>query len=294
MALRSLGQSLIAKNKPGAALREQKTLKIQTPKIPEKGEVGTARRKLVQEPLERKASVGSEKVVTAKPTIEETALPGEVSPPASDIGLVGGNGKVVGFPGGAPTKAGGALTSEISPNVPFSPPSQASRVAPGGRTATAVSGGAAPGAAPAVANVLPVPGEQVTATAPTREDFFTGSPELPSLGLNIAGRAIAAPGEGGAPAPASNTFTPTTGQFVAGGIGSLINRIGQSLGNIFPEGGLSERLERFGGAASPAAAGRGSFSAPIRSLVGRVREGARRLRSRASDFRNRLRSFFNR
>lgn len=88
MALRSLGQTLISKASPGAALRKVAEQNIEAPAIPGKAEPGGLDRTSIEEPLERSVSEGSDKIVAAKPTVEAAALDNVTAPPvAPGIGL---------------------------------------------------------------------------------------------------------------------------------------------------------------------------------------------------------------
>ncbi|MBK9272876.1 MAG: hypothetical protein IPM48_14930 [Saprospiraceae bacterium] len=301
MALRSLGSSLLAKTNPGGKYREKEEKEIQQPQIPQKGETGTLSRSLIQEPLERKVPPGSDKIVTAKPTIDETRTPGEAIPQeAAPNMLAGSMGRMVGFPAPAPSQAGGQFTQGITepnpspPSVASQTPSVASQAAPGGRVARSVSGGAAPGAAP-VSDRSQVLGSQTTQQAPQvvrREGF------LPTIASALSGRTIAAPEEGGEQVEdlsrgigstgvtrsgGVTSFTPTTSQFIQGAAGNLINTLGQLLGNPFPEKGISEAKQKYSQSPIPAIRGQGSISSAFNNL-----------RSKAGDIFNGLRSLFGR
>lgn len=308
MALRSLGSSLLAKNRPGSVFREQKEKQIARQATPGKGELGTVSRDLIQEPLERKVPPGSDKVVTVKPTVDETRVEGEPISQQSTPNLLQGKvGRVVGFPTQAPSQAGGQFTASISPNntpslsaPSIQTPRAASQAASGGRTATAVSRSGAPGAG--VATRTPqVAGAQTSAQAPAqpRRVGF-----LPTVANAIAGRVAADDpnnpvtnisrgyGDTGVEQQGSQVarFTPTTGQFISGGVGKFIDSVGRALGNPFPEKRLSESLEAFGGAVQPAVEGRGSISKALRSR-GFTKKN---IRNQARAFVPYLRSLFGR
>jgi hypothetical protein len=112
-----------------------------------------------------------------------------------------------------------------------------------------------------------------------------GQGSLPDIGI-FGGRVNAEEG-GNTSAQPSNNWQPTAGQYVSGGIGKLINTIGQKLGNILPEKNVSEKLQSFGGSQGAAQSGKGSIakaaqnaSSALRSVVQQATNTWNKLRSK--------------
>lgn len=297
MALRSLGSSLVAKVAPGSPLRETTQGRIEKPNIPGKGDVGSIQRQAIEEPTLRPIPAGSERIVRATPTAESVA---GVAPTVPDVDLMASMA-----PGAAirPGAEGQALFQGGVAPGPEAAPIAASQATRGGRTARSVS---TPGVAEPVYSGGQVAGASTEQRAPMnvqRESF------LPSLFGVVSGRAAA---EGEQPqvqsrgfgstgaeirsnAPTGGqgstlTFTPTAGQFVKGFTGKVIQNVGQALGNILPERGVSERLQAYGGAPGPAIVGQGSISSALRSIAQPVKQIASNVRSAASNAFSNLRS----
>ncbi len=154
--IRSITQ--VAKAQPGSIGREAVQKRIEKPEIPQKGEVGNITRSLLEEPLERRVPVGSEKVVSAVP-IPETA-----------------------------SQIGGQAASALGPQV-------AQPMLAGGnhpRPATAVIGGPAPGAGIALGEQpLGLP-EGLELKTPTGERITKvgQAAHVPDVGIFTGGREV--------------------------------------------------------------------------------------------------------
>lgn len=249
MALRSLGSSLVAKASPGATYRKQAETNIENPELPGRGKVGSIDRAQLEEPLERSVPGGSQKIVGVQPTVESVAgVPGDISP-------------AVGLPSG------------VTPNIPGGNQGQAlfqggvgvpaGRVNPG--AAPTVSSSAGGGARPAL---LSQPGVQsVSKTqigqAPTvvkNEPSYDRDSFLSAI-TSVGNKAYADAKE---QVNKVISYTPTAGQYIAGGAGKALGSLANATGNAQLRS-LSNQLQSFGGSRAV-----GNESLSIRKNVGNV------------------------
>ena len=87
MALRTLGSSLVAKSRPGGAYRQVAENRVANPDLPNKGQIGSLERSLVEDPLTRATPGGSNKVVSSSPALEGQAPIADPTVAGTGIGL---------------------------------------------------------------------------------------------------------------------------------------------------------------------------------------------------------------
>lgn len=277
--IRSLGSSLLAKASAGSLSRKKEEARIVKPEIPGKGAVGTAGRDLTEQTQIQPVAPGSEKVIRSAPGIESASLPGVAGVAPKDVPLVAGMGlspAAAAASGGASVSQGGGAASQAG---------QAGRQA-----ATGVSTGSTTGnisaARAAGATSAPTAGNVSSSYEAQRLPFGSVGSTLPDIG--IFGGRVSANEPNPSAQPSSNTWQPTTSQYVSGAIGKAINSIGNALGNIFPEANVSERLQNYGGSQSVAAAGKGSVTKAAQNVSGALRSVVQSVQNAISNLRSKL------
>lgn len=281
MALRSqIGSSLVAKANPASPIRKTEESKIANPAIPGKGESGSLARKFVEQPFLKPIPEGSARTVSVTPSIDSEAIGRPNMPmPEEGVGMMAGGQPQGQLRSGANNQAlfqGGA-----------SAPSPATQAAPTARGGVAAKAGSVLGANKGAIN----PSGQILPEAASTYQASPGEEGrlglLPSAFSSFSGH-VSAGGENpnvltnkgtGSTGVTVNrntgqvkSFTPTAGQFIAGGVGKAINKIA-------PNSSIGKQLQTFGGAAQPAAQGKGSISTGLRSIVQTVNNALNKLRS---------------
>ena len=270
MAVRSqIGSSLVAKSNPGSPIRKTTEDKINNPAIPNKGAIGSIQRQAVEQPFLKETPSGSARTVSVTPAIESQAIGNRNMPIPEAAGGANGQPQLRSGANGQALFQGGVSTpSAVRSAAP---------VAKGGTAAKSASvAGVNKGAIGGMGMITPEAAS--TSINYERQGVFSGNPQLPSA-MQVGSR-VSASGDNqiSNPQPGQvkqgNTikFTPTTGQYIAGKVGSVLSSIPatQNLGN---------KLQTFGGAASPAATGQGSATNAIRSVIQTVSNILNKLRS---------------
>lgn len=293
MALRSIGSSLVGKAQTGSPLRKTTEQGVETPQVPQKGVPGSIEREAVQQPFERAVPPGSQKVVSVAPTADVTAVssPAAETPtsPEQAALLAGiGNGNVPGAatPGAnnQPLFQGGIAPETPRPGQPAVSNAPAARAA----AAPAAARGRTPTYSSGAGRDLPIPesglgltGEESRAQA---ERYTPERESLPSVVASLGGRAVA--GEENRPVQTNpgflntglfvqpqtgrvTSFTPTTGQTIAGGVGKVISNVGNAIKSPAISN-VGNKLQTYGGAVQPAAQSQGSLTSALRSIVQRA------------------------
>lgn len=180
MALRSLGQSLIAKSLPGARYREATEQAIAATSLPDRGKVGGLDRAQVEEPLERAVSPGSRKIVGAGQPIAE----GQVNVPLAGQDLINPvnamsmSGESFVPPAPPPIDVG-----LLAPTAPIQAPGNPGNSGGGNNNNNGGGNNNRPGTPPAPVVQAPRPapkGQVLGAKAPVRPSFT--APKVQSVG----------------------------------------------------------------------------------------------------------------
>lgn len=278
--IRSIGSSLLAKAGTGSLSRKKEETRILKPEIPGKGAVGTAPRELVQETNITPVAPGSEKVIRSAPGVESASLPGVAGVAPTQVPLVAG----IGSPGGAPMARGdrGNQPMFAGGGTAASAPGQAGRQAVAGASTGAPMGAVSTARAAGMTST-PTMGEVSKAVA-QRVPFGEGS--LPNIGI-FGGQIQAKEGESGGQQTSqpSAGWQPTAAQYVAGKVGSLINKY-KPTGNLSL--GLANKAEKFGGSQSVAAAGKGSITKAAQNIGGALRSVTQAAKNTVSKLRSKL------
>lgn len=253
--IRSLGSSLVAKASPGSKTRETIERRIENPAIPNRGQVGSVDRELIEETKSAPVPEGSEKQVRVSPGVSATesaqqvqrtgASPeaGGLLPGALGLGPIGQQvGPRSGPDGGALARG---VDSPQSTGAPISPPSSP---VPSGRGPSTVqtpstqsySGGEAPNLLEGLVGQSFAVGPQsrVQSVAPRQQDVFVG-PYQP----NVGNRVSAAEQQVG-----PREISGNTAQAVAGTLSKAAEKVG---GGSLPQIGLRSFAENVGQVQNP-------------------------------------------
>lgn len=277
MALRSLGSSLVAKAGVGSRSRQIAEDAITQPNLPEKGVPGTVSRDQVQNPLERPVPPGTTKVVGSAPIVESAST----APPVDLDSLIPPAGVQPGARPGAEGQAlfqGGITGSGGRPT----PTSRAPQGVAG--QVTGQTGGQANLATayrpPPVTN----DGMGLSVEAQGRPSQNVSFDRAPLTSNLVGGRVYA-------DQPKTVPYTPTAGQYVAGGIGKVASAVGNAINNPTLRS-VGNNLQSFGGQPT-----RSAQNTPVSrpgSITQTVSNVVNQLRSTVQSALNGLRSLFGR
>lgn len=272
MALRSLGSSLVARGGVGSRTREMTEAQISQPSLPEKGQVGTLSRGLIQDPLERPVPAGSEKMIAQQPLVESgVTAPTEPNTP-------------IGAPEGALTPNIGVDAARSAPQVPsgaqnqplfqggVSPARAAAPAAQVRQGTPARVTGSTGGVAEVAQAYRPTPVAGPESQSQESRSQGQQSPQFEreslvgaTIGNVLGSKAYAADPK--APIP----YTPTAGQYIQGGAGKVLGAVANVTNNAALRS-LSNQMQSAGGQPTKNASGQkintaGSVSAALRSLT---------------------------
>ena len=292
IALRSLGNQLVAKSSPGAKSRDVVEQQISKPDIPNEGGVGTVQRSQVEQPLERAVPAGSEKIVSVQPTVEGTTVaptgdlsqnaPGVVPPVSAPVPA----SSAVGLPGNVKaTVPSGANNQPLLQGMPTGQTPQGKA----GSVQSSVGGTAQVAGASPKAPVT-APTKVVGAAAPKMQS------QIESFLRSFFGNKASADTEKTLNSAAYNAYNALSGvQKAAIRSGEVPRTIGQEV-----TGKIGKALTNFGISIKAPQIIPGGLGATMQSMGGQSKQGDTRqtgnvggtLRSIANNVYSNLRSLF--